>query len=247
MNRKRQIGTGAHRPLGSLSQTRRLLRQLYEPFFRLSKSMSRKGLYPFLSAQFEGIQKDRKVLSVGAGGEVNRLLQRVAKQQGFQVIQLDINPRLYPDIVADICEWSSPNAFDAAIASEVLEHCHRPRAAVQNIRTSLINGGHLVVTVPFVFPIHDAPVDYFRYTRHGLRLLFDDFEDVVIKERNNWGESLAVLLARCVKPNRRGLKAVSPILVCLAALLYPPLWAAGKLFPSRFLTTGYNVQARKPL
>lgn len=224
-----------------------LVRRLYEPFFRLSKKMSRKGLYPFLSEQFKATEPGRRVLSVGAAGEVNSLLERVAAENDFEVVQLDIDSRLKPDIVADICSWSAPEAFDVVVAAEVLEHCHHPRAALANLGESLRGSGRLILTVPFVFPIHDAPVDYFRYTRHGLELLLRDFENVVIRERNNWGETLAVLLARCVKPDSRTLKALSPAFVLLATLLYPLLWAVGELIPARFLTTGYNVTARKPL
>jgi hypothetical protein len=32
-------------------------------------------------------------------------------------------------------------------------------------------GGSLVITVPFMARLHEEPHDYFRYTRHGLRLL----------------------------------------------------------------------------
>lgn len=225
---------------------RRLLRSCYEPFFRVSKSMSRKGLYPFLATQFESIEPGQRVLSVGAGGDVNRMLRRVATRRGFDVTELDVDPRRQPDIIADLCEWRSPEEFDVAVVSEVLEHCHSPTAALSNLRGSLSCGGLLIVTVPFAFPIHDAPVDYFRFTRHGLQMLLHDFVDVAVVERNNWGESLAVLLARCVKPEARALKLVSPAAVVLAVLLYPVLWAAGTVFPARFLTTGYNVKARKP-
>lgn len=207
--------------------------------------MSRRGLYPFLETEFSAFEAGQRVLSVGASGEVNVLLEKIASQRQFKVIQLDINPLRKPDIVADICSWSAPGAFDGVVAAEVLEHCHHPRRALRNLYRCLGSGGRLIVTVPFVFPIHDAPVDYFRYTRHGLELLLQDFKNVVVQERNNWGESLAVLLARSVKADNRALKALSPIAVVLAALLYPPLWAAGKLLRSRFLTTGYNVTARK--
>ncbi len=223
------------------------VRRFYEPFFRLSKAMSRKGLYPFLSEQFKATKPGHRVLSVGAAGEVNRLLESIAAEHGFEVVQLDIDSSLNPDIVADICTWSASEAFDVVVAAEVLEHCHHPRAALANLNESLRSGGRLILTVPFIFPIHDAPVDYFRYTRHGLDLLLGGFEDVVVSERNNWGETLAVLMARCVKPDSRTLKALSPIVVLIATLLYPLLWAVGELIPARFLTTGYNVTARKPL
>ena len=226
---------------------RRLVRLLYDPFFRLSKAMSRKGLYRFLGSELRSVASGAAVLSVGAGGDVNRLAGTIARDNGFGLTQLDVDPRLAPDIVADVCDWRASEEFDLVLAAEVLEHCHRPRAAIANLRSSLRKGGRLVLTVPFVFPIHDAPADYYRYTRHGLELLLGDFDDVVIQERNGWGEALAVLLARTVKPDSTPLKIASPLFVVGAALASPPLWLIGRVLPAGFVTTGYNVSATKPL
>lgn len=222
-----------------------LLRRLSEPFFRLSKAMSRKGLYPFLRAQLKPVSNEQKVLSVGAGGEINRLLEDLASTHGFVLTQLDIDPTKRPDIVADICEWSAPETFDVVVMAEVLEHCSDPKSAIAGVTTCLKPGGRLVLTVPFVFGIHDAPIDYFRFTRHGLELLLSELENVKVSERNNWGETLAVLVARSVKADNRLVKLLSPIAVLTATVAYPLLWGLGRVLPARFITTGYTVAGRK--
>jgi SAM-dependent methyltransferase len=59
-------------------------------------------------------------------------------------------------------------AFDAVFLLEVLEHVDHPLVVLSEARRVLRSGGCVVVSVPFLYPIHDAPVDYRRFTLHGL-------------------------------------------------------------------------------
>jgi SAM-dependent methyltransferase len=34
-------------------------------------------------------------------------------------------------------------------------------------------GGHIILTVPFVWELHEEPYDFFRYTKHALKELFE--------------------------------------------------------------------------
>jgi hypothetical protein len=51
--------------------------------FRFSKQLSRQWLYEWLSVEFERIGKDSYVLTVGAGGEVNKMLGGYADRNRF--------------------------------------------------------------------------------------------------------------------------------------------------------------------
>jgi SAM-dependent methyltransferase len=59
-------------------------------------------------------------------------------------------------------------SFDVVLATEVLEHVADADAAVGEIRRVLAPGGHAVVTVPFLYPTHEAPYDFRRFTHFGL-------------------------------------------------------------------------------
>src|SRR4051812_31263469 len=65
-------------------------------------------------------------------------------------------------------------SFDTVLLSEVLEHLERPAAALSEIRRVLRPGGKLILTTPFVWPLHEEPRDFYRYTRHGLAYLIRD-------------------------------------------------------------------------
>jgi hypothetical protein len=48
---------------------------------RLSKLLSRKGLYEFLRGEFASIKTNQHVLTIGAGGEVYSLLEEHSRRQ----------------------------------------------------------------------------------------------------------------------------------------------------------------------
>ncbi|HTE51706.1 MAG TPA: methyltransferase domain-containing protein [Kofleriaceae bacterium] len=220
-----------------------LLRGLGELVGKGAKQVSRYGIYPFIDAELARIEPGARVLSIGAGGEIGDRIVAAREKHGLDVRQLDIRSDRGADVVADICKWHSEEPYDAVVCSEVLEHLWAPHLAIDNIRASLRDGGRLILTAPFVFPIHGAPHDYFRYTRHGLEVLLREFRDVTIEERTNWAESLGVLAVRMARGRgaaRRGLQAVIVPVVLAGS---PVLRALGKLVPATEVTIGYNVVA----
>ncbi|RPH31514.1 class I SAM-dependent methyltransferase [bacterium] len=60
--------------------------------------------------------------------------------------------------------------FDTVLLTDVLEHIHDPACLWKEMARVLKQGGKLILGVPFLYPIHEAPHDYFRYTEHALRL-----------------------------------------------------------------------------
>lgn len=208
---------------------------------RGGKRVSRHGIYPFLDAELARIEHGARVLQIGAGGEIGGRVVAAGRAHGFEVDQLDILPDRGADIVADLCEWRSERPYDAIVCSEVLEHLWAPHQAIDNMRASLREGGRLILTVPFLFPIHSAPHDFFRYTRHGLEVLLRQFKDVTIDERNSWAESFGVLAVRAARG--RGRRGVAAAVVPVVLAGYPLLRAVGRLLPASELTTGYNVVA----
>lgn len=81
-----------------------------------------------------------------------------------------------------------PRPFDVIFIEQVLEHVVAPAAAIRNLHASLAEGGHLVLSTPFMLKVHDAPGDYWRWTPNGLRALLREngFADEHI-EIGSWG------------------------------------------------------------
>jgi SAM-dependent methyltransferase len=64
-------------------------------------------------------------------------------------------------------------SFDTALSMQVLEHVREPWTAVSEMARILRPGGTAIVSVPFVYPFHSDPHDYFRYSEEGLKSLFE--------------------------------------------------------------------------
>lgn len=75
-----------------------------------------------------------------------------------------------PDVFADAANLPFPDSsFDAVVCLEVLEHVPAPQRVMNEIARVLRPGGRLWLSMPFIYPLHDAPYDFQRYTVPGLR------------------------------------------------------------------------------
>lgn len=60
--------------------------------------------------------------------------------------------------------------FDYVIIFNVLEHLSKPEIALKNIRNILKKNGCIIGSTPFLFRVHGAPKDYYRFTHDYLKL-----------------------------------------------------------------------------
>src|SRR5260221_2973003 len=76
------------------------------------------------------------------------------------------SPETKPEILCDITKKIpvKNNIFDIAIMLEVLEYLENPKKTFSEIHRILKPGGILILTVPFLYPLHDLPYDRNRYT-----------------------------------------------------------------------------------
>jgi SAM-dependent methyltransferase len=104
------------------------------------------------------------VLDVGCGEQPLR--ERV-EAAGASYVGLDVtqNASRTVAVVGSVLELPfDADRFDVVICSEVLEHVPEPRQALAEIARVLVPGGRLVLSTPFLYPLHESPYDYFRYT-----------------------------------------------------------------------------------
>lgn len=99
---------------------------------------------------------------------------------------LDINPESDATYIADLCANNEgvieSNKFDVVVCTEVLEHTLQPFDAVNEIKRILKPGGVALISTPYNFRIHGPLPDCWRFTEHGLRALFKDFDIVSLDE-----------------------------------------------------------------
>ncbi len=63
----------------------------------------------------------------------------------------------------------SDSSVDTVLSTQTLEHVAEPRWYLGEVARVLRTGGHLILTCPGTYMLHEEPHDYFRFTEHGLR------------------------------------------------------------------------------
>ena len=225
-----------------------MLSKAYILLIKASKTLSRKGIYPFLTKQLSEIEQGASVLSVGAGGRIAAMVREFGQKRDFGVDFFDVaTVHKSQEIMGDICtyEFEKDEIYDHVVLAEVLEHLHSPQQAIDRIYRVLKKEGQLTLTVPFIFPIHSSPNDYFRFTSFGLAHLLREFTTVAIKERNSWAEAINVCIVRLIMEDRLLAKLLAPLILLIAFLMVPIVLLLSRLIPSDFMTSGYVVVAKK--
>jgi SAM-dependent methyltransferase len=93
--------------------------------------------------------------------------------------------------------WELPfmeGEFDALISTQVFEHTRRVAETVQEIRRVVKHGGLIFISVPLAFPEHETPSDFWRFTKYGLREIFEEFDIIRINPQSGYLNTLMRLL-----------------------------------------------------
>ena len=112
------------------------------------------------------------------------------------VVTSDVHLQFGADVAFDA--HSIPFAdrtFGLVLAEQVLEHTGRPWIVCNEMQRVTRPGGLVHIEVPFEFPYHGAPYDFYRFTPTALRLLFARSELVDLDITEGRFSSAAVLLS----------------------------------------------------
>lgn len=160
---------------------------------------------------------------------------------------------LKADILADLNEPLpiESEVADTVMSLSVMEHLREPQVFLNEAHRILKPSGHMILQVPFMWWVHEAPYDFYRYTRYGLQYMFEKagFTDITIYPQTGfwvmWTLKLNYQTTRLVRgpwPIRKAM-----------ALLMRGIWAIDqrvapwldKFWKGEGETAGYFVVARK--
>jgi SAM-dependent methyltransferase len=108
-------------------------------------------------------------LDYGCGGQPYRELfaSRIERYIGADIVPA---ANITPDIVFAPGEpLPLPGAsVDTILSTQVLEHVADYQAYLEDCRRLLKPQGYLIITIPMQWRHHEAPADYWRFTRYGI-------------------------------------------------------------------------------
>jgi SAM-dependent methyltransferase len=229
------------------------MREIFQPQW-LHLRLLRQGLERAL-AELGGPGGDsgcgpRRLLDIGCGV---RPYEPLARRAGYSYIGLD---RPSPSSSAPRCDVIGSSlhlpfaegSFDAVLSTQVLEHVPEPGRLLSEATRVLRPGGSLILTAPLTWPVHEAPNDFFRFTRFGLEYLAQQagLEIVRLEALGGFWTLWGTRLAYRLRPRRSLRPPLDLLFGPPTALWLLVVYALFKLSPLPEETDNYLLWARKP-
>ena len=128
---------------------------------------------------FGGVfSENDNVLDVGCGG-----MPYYHKAIKAKITCLDIKATKNSHVLGDAHSLPFKDSkFDGIVCVNSFYYYKNPFDAIREFSRILKKSGRLVMVMPFIYPIHDAPHDLYRFTEYGVReILGKEFNIVKIK------------------------------------------------------------------
>lgn len=168
-------------------------------------------------------------------------------------IGLDHNQTFHDKSNVDIFGTASEipakdESFESAICTAVLEHLEEPELALRECYRVLKRNGIAIYSVPFIWHLHEEPRDFYRYTKHGLRYLFEKtgFEIIEIKALSGFWATFSQLLVYNIYRINRGPLRLIPIIPLIGLCIQGLGYILNLIDKSELWTWAYIVVVRKP-
>lgn len=183
-----------------------------------------------------------RLLDFGCGSKPYRALFQVTEYIGTDIeVSGHDHTNEHIDVYYDGRTLPFADAsFDSIFSSEVFEHIFNLPEILDELCRVLKPGGHMLVTVPFVWDEHEIPYDFARYTSFGLRHIFREKGLELVAERKTtdyvatifqmWGAYLYQHLFPRSKMVRIALTPVFIMPITLFGLLFSFILPSNRTF-----------------
>jgi len=140
------------------------------------------------------------------------------------------------------------SSFDSALCTAVLEHMEEPEQAIRECYRILKNGGVAIYTIPFIWHLHEEPRDFYRFSKYGIRYLFEKagFEILELKALSGFWVTFGQLLVYNLYRFNRGPLRYIPIIPLTGLIIQGLSYILDQIDKTEQWTWMYMVVARKP-
>jgi|SRR3989344_2562114 len=138
-------------------------------------------------------------------------------------------------------------SFDSALCTAVLEHLEEPEQALRECYRVLKPGGVAIYSVPFIWHLHEAPRDFYRFSKYGLKYLFEKvgFEIIELKALSGFWVTFGQLFVYNIYRFNRGPLKYIPIIPLIGLIIQGLSYILDRLDKTEQWTWMYMVAARK--
>jgi SAM-dependent methyltransferase len=138
-------------------------------------------------------------------------------------LNIDLHGSAYRIPVAD-------SSFDSAICTAVLEHLEEPEQALRECYRAIKSGGVAIYSVPFIWHLHEEPRDFYRFSKYGLKYLFEKvgFEIIEIKPLSGFWVTFGQLFVYYIYRFNQGPLRWIRIIDALGLFIQAIVWNNGR-------------------
>lgn len=123
-------------------------------------------------AEYKALSKIRLSGSIiDIGGDYESSYKKFWKNSE-KIVSLNISAQAKPDIVHNL-EKPLPienESYNNVLLINVLEHIYNYKGLLRESARIIKKNGTLIIAVPFLFPIHPSPDDFWRFSEDALKL-----------------------------------------------------------------------------
>jgi SAM-dependent methyltransferase len=168
-----------------------------------------------------------KLIDIGCGSKPWRtaFAPYVSEHVGVDLVDSKRAPGTV-DVIAGAYEIPlEDGCADTVLMSVVLEHLEQPARALAEAHRLCAPGGHLIMTAPLFWHLHERPRDFFRYTPDGLQFLLEEagFEVAEIVPLSGVWTTISLELSYALRRYRRG-----PLRYVVDGVTVGAQWAAAR-------------------
>lgn len=200
-------------------------------------------------ARCAGVYLRGRLLDIGCGTKPYKatLASFITEHVGMDREQ-PFNKAAEVDLIGTAYNIPADDAsFDSVLSTAALEHLEDPEKALRECNRVLKNGGVAVYTVPFFWHLHAEPWDYYRFTKYGLKYLFEKvgFEVVEINAMSGFWVTFATMFCYYLDRLNRGPLRYIPVIPVLGVMVQGLAYILDRVDKAEQWTWMYEVVARK--